>query len=142
MSERFCVCMYESLHTHVSLCINVVVLCIMCVGINAQMCDIHTKIRTHTRDTHIHTYTHPYRQDYVSGHSCVCLYESWYMYSYVFLHACFCIRALCIWCLCVNVQICDICICAHTLPQRRSCICFYECWCVYKWYLYVYGVNM
>ena len=70
-------------------------------------------------DTHIHKYTHPYRQDYTSGHSCVCLYESWYMYTCVSLHAC-CIRVLCV---CVSVSMCTCVIWIHIHTYTHTHIC-------------------
>jgi len=58
-------------------------------------------------DTHIHTYAHPYRHDYVSGHSCVCVCVNCGTCTHVSL----CMHVVyvsCAWYGCINVQMCDI----------------------------------
>jgi len=69
--------------------------------------------------THIHTvtriYTRPYRQDYMSVHTCVCVYESWYMYTCVSFYA-YCIRVLCA---CVSVYTCIV---YGTSVSMRRCM--------------------
>jgi len=108
-----CVCVWIMVHVHMCLflCILytrivrmrvcVYVYCVWYICVNAQMYDINTY--THIRICIVmHMYTHPYRQDYMSGHSCVCLYESWYMYTCVSFYPCY-IRILC---LCVSVSMC------------------------------------
>jgi hypothetical protein len=113
MSGRSCgVFVWIVLQVH--LCLFACTLCRCVVYLRLYQCAVHDTDRyVHT---HIHTvtriYTRPYRQDYMSGHSCVCLYESGYMYKSVSFHAC-CSHVLCV---CVSVPMCTCMIltCVHT----------------------------
>ena len=110
MSDRSCARVYELWYMYTCVSLRVCCTRVLCMVRLCQCIDVWYRYRhayTHMHcDTHIDTYTHPHRQDYMSGHSCVCLYESWYMYTCVSLHAC-CIRVLRV-CVSVSMYTCVI----------------------------------
>ena len=100
LHERPLMCVFVWIMAHVHMCLFPCMLytCIGCmrVCVNVYMYDINMCTHIHI-DAHLwHTYSHVHtsiQTDYMSGHSCVWVYELWYVYTCVSSHV-RCVRVL------------------------------------------------